>query len=333
MQRRAGLDRLLLALGHHAEKGAVAHHGDDALHDLHRRVVEMVELGAVARRTHHASVQHAGRPDILHEGDAAGDLGGNVQARDRSSDDAVACRGLRCDLGGGVALQVGLGGKLAITDLAAVGRAGNAVGKHEGIGADAEPPGGERGQHRAHLGGGHAQAGTTRLERHAAGGEAFIGGARGVAGDHPDPIEREIELLGRDLGERGEDPLPELDLAGEDRRAAVGIDADPGAEPAIALQAAGQTRRLLAARDVRAEGECDEDAAEAGGEFATVESGRIHDRLLPFAAAARSTARTIRLWVPQRQRLPASADRTCASVGRGLRSSSSLAAMIMPAVQ
>ena len=40
--------------------------------------------------------------------------------------------------------------------------------------------------------------------------------------------------------ERGEDALPELDLAGEHGRRAVGIDADPGIEPAVGLQAAGQ---------------------------------------------------------------------------------------------
>ena len=52
-----------------------------------------------------------------------------------------------------------------------------------------------------------------------------------------------------------------------------------------------------------------------------------------MALAARCTARTIRLCVPQRQRLAARALRICASVGFGLRSRNALAVMIMPLVQ
>ncbi len=49
--------------------------------------------------------------------------------------------------------------------------------------------------------------------------------------------------------------------------------------------------------------------------------------------AARSTARTIRLWDPQRQRLASSAERTSPSVGLGLRSSNACAWRIMPDAQ
>ena len=110
------------------------------------------------------------------------------------------------------------------------------------------------------------------------------------------------------------------------------IDADPGVEHAVVLQAAGQPGCSAPARAsdrARRRRRC----AEAGGEVAARENGSVHRQVLPFAWAARSTARMIRLCVPQRQRLPASAARTSASLGRGLRSSSSFADMIMPLVQ
>ena len=83
-----------------------------------------------------------------------------------------------------------------------------------------------------------------------------FGRAAGVAGDHVDARERQIELLGGDLRERGQDALPELDLAGEHGGVAVGVDAQPGIEHAVGLQAAGQPRRLPApSSDVRSEDE------------------------------------------------------------------------------
>ena len=60
--------------------------------------------------------------------------------------------------------------------------------------------------------------------------------------------------------------------------------------------------------------------------------GRVH-QILPPACAALRTARTIRLWAPQRHKLPASPIRTSASLGCWMRSSSALANMIMPAMQ
>ncbi len=89
----------------------------------------------------------------------------------------------------------------------------------------------------------------------------------GVAGDHRDARERQVELFGRDLRERGQDALAELDLAGEDGGGAVGIDAEPGVEHAIVLQAAGKPRRLLPDVRLRIEREGDDDGAEAGREL------------------------------------------------------------------
>src|SRR5262249_33487292 len=212
-----------------------------------------------------------------------------------------------------------------------VRRRDRAVSNRQLAGRYPEPLGGEVDQNRARFGGGHAQRRPAILDRLATGGLSLVRRLAGVAGGHLYAGQRQIELLGGDLGERGEDALPQFDLAGENLRGAVGIDADPTVEPTIGLQAPGQP--FLPARKLRIEREGDDDGTEAGGEFAPIESGSVHGHVLPFAWAARSTARMMRLWVPQRQRFPASAARTSGSLGRGLRSSSSFADMIMPLMQ
>src|SRR5262249_39043696 len=65
------------------------------------------------------------------------------------------------------------------------------------------------------------------------------GRARRVTRDHGDAGKRQIELLGRDLRERGENALPQLDLSRENRRRSVGTDAQPGIEHAVLVEAAG----------------------------------------------------------------------------------------------
>src|SRR5262245_52928222 len=159
----------------------------------------------------------------------------------------------------------------------------------------------------------------------------LVRSAAGVARDHLDPRQRQVELFRRDLRERGEDALPQLHLTRENGGATVGIDTDPSIQSAVLLQACGQP--FLSSRKLRIERERNDDGPEASGELTPIESGGGHVRVLPLACAARSTARTMRLWVPQRQRLPASAARTSRSFGRGLRSSNSFADMIMPLMQ
>src|SRR5262249_62319127 len=103
------------------------------------------------------------------------------------------------------------------------------------------------------FGGGHAQRRPAVLDRLATGGLSLVWGLAGVAGDHLDAGQRQIELLGGDLRERGEDALPPLDPAGEDGRRAVGIDAGATVEPTIGLQAPGQP--FLPPRKLRIERE------------------------------------------------------------------------------
>jgi hypothetical protein len=47
----------------------------------------------------HASVQHAGQPDVVNIGEFAGHFGGYVDTRDRLADHLVAGRFLEFDLG------------------------------------------------------------------------------------------------------------------------------------------------------------------------------------------------------------------------------------------
>ena len=293
-ERGARLDRLLFALGNHAEEAAVAHHRDHALHRLHRGLVKAFELCAIARRAHYAAVQHAGEADVLYERAPAGHLGRDVQPCHRLADDLVLCRRLWRDLGGRFALEVHLAREFAIADLAAVACADYAVTDAERIGGDAEFLGRQLKQDRAHLGAGQAQRGAAVLDRLAARGLALVRGAAGVAGHHGHPSERHVEFFRRDLGERGDDALAELDLAGEHRNGAVGIDAQPSIQHAVAAQAARQRGRLLAARKLWTEAEGEHDAAKTGGEIAATELGSVHGQILPFACAARSTARMLR---------------------------------------
>ena len=85
-------------------------------------------------------------------------------------------------------------------------------------------------------------------------------------------IERQVEFLGGDLRQRGDDALTEFHLAGAHRRAAIGRDADPGIEHAVAVEATRQGGWLLAQDQFRSKREGDHDAAKtctkAGGELA-----------------------------------------------------------------
>ena len=328
-KRRARLDRLLLAFGDHTEERAVADHRDHARNRLRLAVVERGERRAVLRRAHHPAMHHAGQAQVLHVHRLAGHLAGNVEALDRLTHDLVQADRLRTYRGARLAIEVGRGGKLRVRDALAVRCADHAVRDAERIRAHLEPRRGKLDQDRAHFGGRETQRGPGVLDRLTAGRHSLVRGAAGVAGNHIDPRERQIELFGGDLRERGDDALPQLHLAGEDGRAAVCVDADPGIQLAIAIEATGEPLLFLCGD--RIEREREHDSAETLGEIAAIDGDGHH--VLPISLAARSTARTIRLCVPQRQRFAASAWRTSFSVGFGLRSSSALALMIMPLTQ
>ena len=128
--------------------------------------------------------------------------------------------------------------------------------------------------------------------------------SRGLVGVSPETTRRragaDVQLLGRDLRQGGENALADFDLAGRKPHAARFLEADPGAEQRIVEQA---LRQVL--------------------------GGRGHSGA-PIEAPARATARMIRLCTPQRQRWRSSAAAISLRLGRGLRASSAAAEIRMP---
>src|SRR5882762_2608171 len=173
-----------------------------------------------------------------------------------------------------------------------------------------------------------AQRGAAVLDRLAAGGLAFVRSERGVAVDDIDALQIDVELVGGDLRERRADALPQLDLAGEDRDRAVGVDAQPGIEHAVVVEAPGERGGLRLAERLGGERERNDQRAAGLEEIAARERG-----LHAISFAARCTARTMRLCEAQRHRWSFRACLISRSLGRGLPSSSALAAMIMPLLQ
>jgi hypothetical protein len=149
-------------------------------------------------------------------------------------------------------MQIDRGGKLAIADIAPVRCADDTVGNAERIGRRVKPLGRLVEQKRAGFRADEPDRRAAVFDRLATRGPAFVWRARGVAGNHLDAGSRQVELLGGDLLQRGEDALPQLDLAG-DRGRAVGVDAQPGVEHAIVGEAS-QLACRLAGEDCRLTG-------------------------------------------------------------------------------
>src|SRR5262249_47925350 len=118
-----------------------------------------------------------------------------------------------------------------------------------------------------------------------------------------DALGRDVELLGGELHHGGEHALADLDLAGKDRDLAGRRKRHPLRQRRMLGERAGERRAHGAA------------------------PGMVPWRC---AAAAFSTARKMRLWLPQRQMLSSSAAAISARLGAGLRSSSALAETMMP---
>src|SRR5262249_7235194 len=157
------------------------------------------------------------------------------------------------------------------------------------------------------------------------------------------------ELLRGDLQERGLDPLPELDLAGEHGDRSVRIHAYPGVEQRRRLEAARQCGHWLRlacvwrfrCRRLPTKREADDQRAARGkkiapGNVAPRALAHVFGSLFPLAVMsrlARSTALTMRMWLPQRHRLGLMWRRISCRLGAGLRSSRACARMIMPGMQ
>ncbi len=93
-QGLGGGDRLLFTLRHHGEKAAVANDADHAGQRARRRVVDRGEARPVARRPHHARVEHPRKLEILDEDRIAEDLARNVESLHRAADETASIRRL-----------------------------------------------------------------------------------------------------------------------------------------------------------------------------------------------------------------------------------------------
>ena len=147
------------------------------------------------------------------------------------------------NLRGCLALEISLGSEFAISHLASVGGGDRTVRDLQRARLNTELLRREIDQDRAHLSASKPQRETGVLDRLAARRHAFVRRLAGVARDHLELGDRQIEFFGGDLRERGQDALPEFDLAGEHGRCVVWIDAEPRIQEAVAVEAARQRRR------------------------------------------------------------------------------------------
>ena len=241
-------------------------------------------------------------------------LGRNVDARHRPADDAVVGRRLQRRVGVELSSTCGRAAVRRSSTLRGSPRTHDAVAHVERSAAppSAAPP---LDQPRARLRRRRAQRHRMDLDRRAGDRRALVRRARGVAEHHVHRAERDVELLGDDLRERGADAGAQVDVAVQRGDAAVvpHREQDLGAFGRIGRHGGGWPgagggggRRL--ARD-------QQHAARARGNRARVRGCRRARRVTASSPArrqhraARRTACRISRCVPQRHRL---CDSACA---------------------
>ena len=233
--------RLLFALGNDANEIALHHHGADAGHVGDRVAIdsdqaladEIAGIHAGIGRAHHPAMQHARHADIVDIGEAAGDLGGDVDARDRAADELVLVDLL--ELGAlGQRQQDALVGEQCVEGDRRRGLAlarDHAVAERDLVLATAERGRSQRDQSRPDLRRRDPYRERGDLDRLAGDGRALVGRVGGVAEHHLDRVEGEIELFRHHLGERGADAGAEIDMAVEGEDATLRRQADMQIEP------------------------------------------------------------------------------------------------------
>ena len=292
-------------------------------------------------------MQHPRHLDVGDVVEGAEDLGRHIETRRRGADDLVDARrlGLGLALGDEIVaelavplhrqIEIAVADQLAIAEFARriAGHGNDAFGDLEPFGRHAEPRRGQLEEHAARLGRGVAQGDAALLHPGAAARTTLVDGPLGVAHHDADALERHVELLGDDLGDRDIDPLAHVHLAEIGDDIAVRLDREP------AVELVGGERRLdrgaefgggETAGKAAHKSERDDERAGALEEAAAVD-GKLGHHPLPYAAwAARRTARRIAICVPQRHLRPESPSRICCSEGCGTSRKSAAAVMIQP---
>ena len=292
-----------LAVRCERHKLAVADDLDCATGSLaHCALVERRQMRAAPGLAQHACMQDMAGRDVVDEARAR-DLGRQVEPRPMLADDLVGRGPLDRRGAGGAALQRDLSRHRPIVAAGVLAGAEEPAVLDRKLARRATQRLGETiDEQRAHLGADQADRGAADRDRIAAGGEALGGADVGLARHQIDLLGADVEFFGGDLGERGQDALADLDLAGADADAAGLGERDPLRQDRIVDQALRQR---------------------VGN----------HRRAPAMAAPARCTARITRFWMPQRQRCGSSASMMSARLGVGFVSSSAVAEMTMPGRQ
>ena len=233
------LDGLPLLRRQHGGEPAVTHHLHDPWHLGDGVDVGGLEPRAFAGTARDAGMEHAGQPHVLHIGNAARDLGRNIDAGQVRADQTHALLAPR-HVRFGLDMERQQRGQFAVAQAVAVRRMGRAIVQLDLLDGDQPAPRRCLGQQDAHVGGGIEDGRAAVLHRMAARGDALVGRACGIGGYKLDAGWRHRKLVRRNLDQRRLQSLAEFRLAREHRDMSVGVDADPRIEQGEFVEVAGQ---------------------------------------------------------------------------------------------
>ena len=297
----------MLGFADDAGKIAVTDDGDETGDRAGAVFAEFDQFRARVVRPQHAAVQHARQRLIVDEARPGEHLVGNIDPLHRMSGQRALRRSLRRYARRSVAIERNVVGQFPIAGPDIAGSRNGAVLDAERIDINTQPFRSQLQKDLANLRAGVAQRAAGLLDRETARGNALVGARGGRSADHLHAGQIDIEFVGGDLRQRGHDALSDLDLARRHRHLS-------------------RVREFQPRRQFRVRGKADRQFGRGGRGGLPV-----HPAAISFAA--RSTARTMRLCEPQRQRLRSSASLTSRSVGDGFRFNSAAALIRMPEMQ
>jgi hypothetical protein len=275
----AGLD---LGQGQFGHVGAGMQHRDqvavlDHPHTLHLfglRQVRLQERGAVGGRPQDLCMQHAGQLDVAGELGLAGDLLPGVPAGERFADEFELRRFLD-DGSGHVPLDpLPLGQRRVGHPALRIGlHEDGAIGRGQPLHRFLELLRGQLQQHPPPFRAGGPQRRSEEPRGHGAERAHVPRAEVGVAHDHVDALQRDVQLVGQFLGQGGDGALAHLDLAGEAGDPAVLADPQEGVEVGGQLRPGGPSGGLLPQEDIVPEGHRHQDPAAGFEEVAPVQRG------------------------------------------------------------
>ncbi len=149
-------------------------------------------------------------------------LVGNVQPLKRISGEHPLRRWFGHGARRGLAIQRDLVGELPVAGADIAGTGDGAVPDVERVDPDAQLIGRGGQEDLPDLGTGLPDGTAGLLHRKAARGDALVGATRRRGANHLHAADIDIELVGGDLGQRGHDALPDLDLSRRDRHVPFG---------------------------------------------------------------------------------------------------------------